>query len=405
MPASTRPHRPERCCAEAWLIGSIGSRCTLVRADQRLIRARPVSITAVMPGTVSDVSATLVASTTRRRVCRSKTRCCSAAESRENSGTMSKPRGSLGPALEGVGGVADLPLAGQEHEDVAVGVAHQLVDRVLDRLGLVALDPLALLVVVRLLEQRAVAHLHRVGPPGDLDDGSGSPLRIGEVLGEPFGVDRRGGDHDLEVGTARQQPLEVAEDEVDVEAALVRLVDDQRVVAPEIAVVLQLGEQDAVGHHLDPALLRRTVREPDLVADGLPQLAAELLGDPLRDAARGDPAWLGVPDHAATLGARLPTPQGQRDLRQLRGLPGPGLAGHDHDLVVLDRLRDVVTTRGYRQVGREVDTHSPAILPGAPGLTKPGGRSAGGRRLRRGGRRGGLGAGDRGGIIPGARLS
>ena len=83
MPASTRPQRPERCCAEAWLIGSIGSRCTLVRADQRLIRASPVSMTAVMPGTVSEVSATLVASTTRRRVCRSKTRCCSAAESRE----------------------------------------------------------------------------------------------------------------------------------------------------------------------------------------------------------------------------------------------------------------------------------------------------------------------------------
>ena len=58
--------------------------------------------------------------------------------------------------------------------------------------------------------------------------------------------------------------------------------------------MLQLGQQDAVGHHLDAALLRRTVGEPDLVADGLPQLAAELLGDPLRDAARGDPAGLGV---------------------------------------------------------------------------------------------------------------
>ena len=33
MPASTRPHRPERWLAEAWLIGSIGSRCTLVRLE------------------------------------------------------------------------------------------------------------------------------------------------------------------------------------------------------------------------------------------------------------------------------------------------------------------------------------------------------------------------------------
>ena len=30
-PAATRPHRPARWVAEAWLIRSIGSRCTLVR--------------------------------------------------------------------------------------------------------------------------------------------------------------------------------------------------------------------------------------------------------------------------------------------------------------------------------------------------------------------------------------
>ena len=95
MPASTRPQRPDRCCAEAWLIGSMGRRWTLVLDDQRLILASPVSITPVMPGTVREVSATLVASTTRRRVCRSNTRCCSAEESLENSGTMSKP---LGPS-------------------------------------------------------------------------------------------------------------------------------------------------------------------------------------------------------------------------------------------------------------------------------------------------------------------
>ncbi len=41
-----RPGRSGRSagCAEAWLIGSIGSRCTLVRAEYRLIRASPVSI-------------------------------------------------------------------------------------------------------------------------------------------------------------------------------------------------------------------------------------------------------------------------------------------------------------------------------------------------------------------------
>ena len=87
--------------------------------------------------------------------------------------------------------------------------------------------------------------------------------------GEPLGVDGGGGDDDLEVGSARQQLLEVAEDEVDVEAALVRLVDDQRVVLPQHPVALDLGEQDAVGHQFDEGVVAGAGGEPDLVADGV----------------------------------------------------------------------------------------------------------------------------------------
>ena len=35
MPSATRPQRPERCAAEACEIASIGSRCTLSRAEYR----------------------------------------------------------------------------------------------------------------------------------------------------------------------------------------------------------------------------------------------------------------------------------------------------------------------------------------------------------------------------------
>ena len=69
MPSEVRPQRPLRWLAEACEIASIGSRCTLVRWLYREIRAVPGSITYLMPGTVSDVSATLVASTTRRPRC------------------------------------------------------------------------------------------------------------------------------------------------------------------------------------------------------------------------------------------------------------------------------------------------------------------------------------------------
>ncbi len=86
MPGATRPHRPARWFADACETGSIGSRCTLRRRLYREMRAVPASTTYRTPGTVSEVSATLVASTMRRPGppdgARSKMRCCSCDESR-----------------------------------------------------------------------------------------------------------------------------------------------------------------------------------------------------------------------------------------------------------------------------------------------------------------------------------
>ena len=72
-PGPTRPQRPDRWWAEAWLMGSTGKRSTRVLVWNREIRAIPKSITARTPGTVTLVSATLVASTMRRRFPEAKT--------------------------------------------------------------------------------------------------------------------------------------------------------------------------------------------------------------------------------------------------------------------------------------------------------------------------------------------
>ena len=87
------------------------------------------------------------------------------------------------------------------------------------------------------------------------------------------------------------------------------------------------------------------VGEADLPADGLAERGVQLLGDALGDRAGGDPAGLGVPDHAADAPAQL-----QADLRDLRGLAGAGLTGDDHDLVVADRRQDVVLLLADRQL-------------------------------------------------------
>ncbi len=147
-----------------------------------------------------------------------------------------------------------------------------------------------------------------------------------EVRGEPLRLDGRRRDDHLEVGAARQQLAQVPEQEVDVEAALVGLVEDEGVVAQQAAVALDLGEQDAVGHQLDQGAVADLVGEAHGVADRLAKRGAQLVGDALRDGARGQPARLGVPDGAADAAAEF-----QADLGQLGRLARAGLAGdHDH---------------------------------------------------------------------------
>lgn len=90
MPSLVRPDRPLRWFALAWEMRSIGRRWTRVRLEYREMRAVPTSMTYLMPGTVSEVSATFVARTRRGRECGLKTFCCSPAESRAKSGTTSQ---------------------------------------------------------------------------------------------------------------------------------------------------------------------------------------------------------------------------------------------------------------------------------------------------------------------------
>ena len=223
MPAATRPQRPARWLRAAWEIGSIGSRCTLSRWLYREMRAVPGSTTYRMPGTVSEVSATLVASTTRRPACGANTRCCSAADSRAYSGSTSVCGSSLaraarrrcrGSPARRSRNTSMSPEPSVQSSSTASSIActWSRSSRSSGSDAGRAVGP--------------VAHLDRVGAAGDLDH-----RRVVEVPANRRRVDGRRGDDQLEVRAPGQQPLEVAEQEVDVEAALVGLVDDQRVVA------------------------------------------------------------------------------------------------------------------------------------------------------------------------------
>ncbi len=217
---------------------------------------------------------------------------------------------------QGLGGLADLALAGEKDQHVAAADARQLADRVRNRLlhRLVALAD-------RFVLGRAIADLDRIGPARDFEDRRRAALCIGEVHGEALRIDGRGGNDELEIRSARQQTLQIAEQDIDIEAALVGLVDDQGVVLVEQPILLDLGEQDAVGHQLDRGLRAHPVVEAHLVPDQPAGGPAELLRDPIRQGARGDAPRLGVTDPPGEPASEL-----QTELGQLGRLARAGLA-------------------------------------------------------------------------------
>ena len=259
-----------------------------------------------MPGTVSEVSATFVASTTRRASWGLKTRCCSCGASRAYSGSTSIRDGRRPVSASAVSRISRSP---DRNTSTSPGPSRSSsstaspIASTGSRSGRPRRRPRPRRRRRRrrrrVQRQRAVANLDRVRAARHLDD-----RRPAEVLAEAPGVDRRARDDELEVRALGQQAVQVAEQEVDVQAALVRLVDDDRVVAAQQPVVLDLGQQQAVGDEPHERVRLGLVREADRVADGLPERHAELLGDPLGDGPRREPSRLRVGDRAAHAAAR-----------------------------------------------------------------------------------------------------
>ena len=236
-------------------------------------------------------------------------------------------------------GLADLALARQEHEHVAVAaLAGDLLDGLRDRLvhvhGLVVL-------VLRLEELGPVADLYRVGATRHLDHG-----RAVEESREALRVDGGGGDDHFQLGAHGDEALRVSQQEVHVQAALVGLIDDERVVGAQLPVRMRFREQHPVGHDLHHRVGPRGVLEADLVPDQALRGAGKLVREAMGEAARGDAPRLRAADES-----RRAAPHGEADLRDLRGLARARLAAHDGHRMVAHELHDAVAVLRDRQLG------------------------------------------------------
>ena len=119
------------------------------------------------------------------------------------------------------------------------------------------------------------------------------------MLGKALCIDGGRGHDDLQVRPARQDLAQVAEQEIDVQAAFMRLVDDQRVIGFQQRVALCFSEQDAVGHQLDRAVAAQAVLKPDLEAHHFAERRFEFFGNAFGHAAGGNPARLRVTNELA----------------------------------------------------------------------------------------------------------
>ena len=196
---------------------------------------------------------------------------------------------------------------------------------------------------VLVLERLQVDVLDRIDAPADLDDRC-----VAEERRDAGGVERGGRNDQAELGPPREQEFHVSEQEIDVEGALVHLVEDDAVVLVELRVVLRLSQQDAVGHELDDRGIVRAVVEPHLVADLVPAGAPGLVRQAAGQRGSGDPARLRAADPS---GSSEPFEQG--GLRELGGLAGPGGAADDDDLVRLQSGTDFRYLCGDREIVRE----------------------------------------------------
>ena len=181
--------------------------------------------------------------------------------------------------------LAGADLNGQ-HQHIAARAIAPGVD-VLHQRGHLVLAALAV-VAVRGID---IVRGHRVGAPGNLDHRGAV-----EVPGKALHVDGGGGNDDFQVGPPGQQALQVTQQEIDIQAALVGLVYDQGVVLAQQPVVLDFRQQDAVGHQLESGAVGDLVGKSHLVAHQLAQAGTQLLGDALGHGARRQAPGLGVTD-------------------------------------------------------------------------------------------------------------
>ena len=119
-----------------------------------------------------------------------------------------------------------------------------------------------------------------------------------EMARETFRVDGCGGNDNFQVRAARQELFQIAQQKINVQAALVRLINNDGVILHQQAILLDFRQQDTVGHQLNHGVFADVVAEADFITDTATRLALQLFGNTVSDGARRQSTRLGVANQA-----------------------------------------------------------------------------------------------------------
>mmetsp|Transcript_7308 Transcript_7308/g.17712 ORF Transcript_7308/g.17712 Transcript_7308/m.17712 type:complete len:239 (+) Transcript_7308:1578-2294(+) len=177
-----------------------------------------------------------------------------------------------------------------------------------------------------------VQQLHGERPSRNGEDGA--IAEEGRVL---LGLECRGSHDEFEVGSPSQRFLHEPEEDVGVDGTFVGLVEHDQRVTRTVGIHKAFTQQHAIRHVLDHRLVAGAILKPNAVANLLSQPTPKLLAHTLGDRHGGDTTRLRDPDLAPGGVATL-----CEILWHLRRLSRPGLANDDENLVVGNRLQELV---------------------------------------------------------------
>ena len=188
--------------------------------------------------------------------------------------------------------VADFALARQKHQNIAAFAARP---KFIHRIGYGLVQA-----VIAAVLKGAVALLNRKHAPRDHKHRRGlAAFRVFKVLGKALGIDGGRGDDDFEIGALGQNLAQIAQQKIDVQAALVRLVNDEGVVGFQQRVGLRLCQQNPVRHQLNRCAGADAVVKTHFVAYQLAQRGLQFLSNAAGDAGSGNTARLRVANKLA----------------------------------------------------------------------------------------------------------